>query len=98
MVGNETAAPGVYKIGFEWFQLDGHAEGDIEFHLDGFAKVKVNSQDTPQGTTKGRAWHYAEYSLTAGMHEMKLIGTRGPDGSDALPSTTKTLRTASCAA
>jgi hypothetical protein len=79
----EAAVPGVYKIGFEWFHLDGGAESDIEFQIDGFAKVKVNSQDTPQGTTKGRAWHYSEHSLTAGTHEMKLIGTRGDNGSDA---------------
>ena len=78
---HEVAVPGIYRIGFEWFPLDGHAQGDIEFHLDGFAKVKVNSQDTPQGTTRGRAWHYAEYSLTAGTHEMKLVGTPGRNGS-----------------
>ena len=78
---HEAAVPGIYRIGFEWFPLDGHAQGDIEFHLDGFAKVKVNSQDTPQGTTRGRAWHYAEYSLTAGTHEMKLVGTSGRNGS-----------------
>jgi hypothetical protein len=77
----EAAVPGTYKIGFDWFQLDGQAQGDIEFHLDGFAKVKVNSQDAPQGTAKGRAWHYAEYSLTAGTHEMKLVGTPGRNGS-----------------
>ena len=77
----EAAVPGVYKIGFQWFQREGLAQGDIEFHLDGIPKVKVNSQDAPQGTTKGRAWHYAEYSLAAGTHEMKLVGTPGRNDS-----------------
>jgi hypothetical protein len=75
---HETAVPGVYKIGFRWFQLEGQADSDIALYIDGALRVRVNSQDAPQGKNKGQAWHYAEYVLSAGAHEMKLVGTRHP--------------------
>ncbi|MDP7400183.1 MAG: hypothetical protein QF541_25190, partial [Lentisphaeria bacterium] len=32
---HETAVPGVYKIGFRWFQLEGRADSDIALYIDG---------------------------------------------------------------
>jgi len=82
----EAAVAGRFKIGFRWFQLEGWADSDIAFYIDGALKVKVNSQDAPQGKNKDQAWHYAEYVLSPGAHEMRLVGTRHPTsgtGADA---------------
>ena len=75
---HETAVPGVYKIGFRWFQLEGRADSEIALYIDGALRVKVNSQDAPQGKNRDQASHYAEYVLSADTHEIKLVGTHHP--------------------
>ena len=85
LVDDEKKWVVVYKIGFRWFQLEGWADSDIALYIDGALKVKVSSQDAPQGKNKDQAWHYAEYVLPAGVREMKIIGRRALNGSNAYP-------------